>query len=57
VVRELDKNLSVFRFFSAKDRDVLVKEEPWAFEGSTLLVKRLKGIEQLLELTFWETRF
>ncbi|KAJ8433402.1 hypothetical protein Cgig2_029589 [Carnegiea gigantea] len=51
VARELNKNLSVFQFFSPKDRDMVVEEGPWAFEGSALLVKRWKGTEQLSKLT------
>ena len=38
VIRDLDANLFVFQFFSAADRNFVLNEGPWAFDGSILLL-------------------
>ena len=57
VVKELDKNLFLFQFFSGKDKDFALNEGPWAFDGHLLILKEWRGTEQLSEITFDKARF
>ena len=52
VAREMDENLFLFQFFSKKDKDYVLKEGPWAFDGHLLLLKEWTGLEQLSEIKF-----
>ncbi|KAJ8420259.1 hypothetical protein Cgig2_008581 [Carnegiea gigantea] len=45
VIRDLDSNLFTFQFFSAADRDFVLNEGPWAFDGCILLLKQMTGLE------------
>ncbi|KAJ8444151.1 hypothetical protein Cgig2_030971 [Carnegiea gigantea] len=51
-VREMDENVFLFQFFSKKDKDYVLKEGPWAFDGHVLLLKEWTGLEQLSEIKF-----
>ncbi|KAJ8441719.1 LOW QUALITY PROTEIN: hypothetical protein Cgig2_019106 [Carnegiea gigantea] len=57
VVKEPDKNLFIFQFFSGKDKDFSLNEGPWAFDGHLLILKEWRGTEQLSEITFDKSRF
>ena len=37
--REVDKNLFSFQLFSKADRDFVINDGPWVFEGYSLLTK------------------
>ena len=39
VIKEVDKNLFSFQFFSAVDVEFALNGGPWAFNGCTLLLK------------------
>jgi len=39
IVCEMDENLFLFRFFSKKDKDYVLKEGTWAFDRYILLLK------------------
>jgi len=39
VIRDLDKNLFVFQFFYKKNKEFVLKEGTWTFDGCLLLVK------------------
>lgn len=50
VIRELDKNLFVFQFFSKNDRELVLNDGPSAFNGSILLLKEWTGLEQVSQM-------
>ncbi|KAJ8446848.1 hypothetical protein Cgig2_016158 [Carnegiea gigantea] len=52
VIRDLDSNLFAFQFFAASDRDYVLNEGPWAFDGSLLLLKQMTGLEVPVEVEF-----
>ncbi|KAJ8438690.1 hypothetical protein Cgig2_011873 [Carnegiea gigantea] len=52
VIKELDWNLCIIQFFSKADRDFVLNERPWVFDGNTLLFKKL--IEVVFKtLRYW----
>ncbi|KAL8469417.1 hypothetical protein ACS0TY_032306 [Phlomoides rotata] len=58
VVREWGNNLLIFTFADEKDRDWVVRNQPWNFNGNLFVVKPLSGSEQPLTVTistgsFW----
>jgi len=57
VIRETDPNLFPFQFFSKKDKEYVLKEGPWAFDGHIPLVQEWTGLEQFSEIKFDVTRF
>ena len=57
IIRELDSNLFAFQFFAAADRDYVLNEGPWAFDGSLLLLKQMTGLEVPSEVVFSIARF
>ncbi|KAJ8450416.1 hypothetical protein Cgig2_002101 [Carnegiea gigantea] len=57
VIRELDSNLFAFQFFAAANKDYVLNEGPWAFDGSLLLLKRMTGLEVSSEVVFSTARF
>jgi len=57
VIRDLASNLFVFQFFSEADKNFVLNEGPWAFDGHLLLLRPWTGLEQPSELTFSVARF
>ncbi|KAJ8453215.1 LOW QUALITY PROTEIN: hypothetical protein Cgig2_008099 [Carnegiea gigantea] len=57
IIRELDKNLFVFQFFSAADKAYVLNKGPWAFDGNILLLRELTRLEQPSEVEFTKARF
>jgi len=57
VIHDLDTNLVAFQFFSEFDRDFILNEGPWAFDGCILLLKQMTGVEVLSEVSFSTARF
>ncbi|KAJ8435105.1 hypothetical protein Cgig2_001980 [Carnegiea gigantea] len=57
IIRELDKNLFSFQFFSSVDKEHVLNEGPWAFDGHLLLLKEITGLEQPTDVEFDTTRF
>ena len=57
IIKALDWNLFLFQFFAMTDKDYVVNEGPWAFNGSILLLKELTGLEQPSEVVFTKARF
>lgn len=57
MIRDLDSNVIVFQFFAAADRDYVLNEGPWAFNGSILLLKQMTGLEVPYEMGFSMARF
>ena len=45
IIKELDRNMFIFQFFSKADKDTVLNDGPWAFDGHTLLLKELTGFE------------
>ncbi|KAJ8421787.1 LOW QUALITY PROTEIN: hypothetical protein Cgig2_018412 [Carnegiea gigantea] len=56
IIRDLDRNLFAFQFFSSADRDYALNEGPWAFDGNILMLKSITGYEQPLEVQFTHAR-
>ncbi|KAJ8442161.1 hypothetical protein Cgig2_015502 [Carnegiea gigantea] len=52
VIKDLECNLFAFQFFSAADKDFVLNEGPWAFDGCILVLKDIDGSEQPLEVVF-----
>ncbi|KAL8461913.1 hypothetical protein ACS0TY_033112 [Phlomoides rotata] len=48
VVHEWGNNLLIFTFADEKDRDWVVRNQPWNFNGNLFVVKPLSGSEQPL---------
>jgi len=57
VVKDLDNNMFSFQFFSTVDRDYVLNEGPWSFDGSILLLKQVTGSEQIADIKFDSARF
>ena len=56
-MRDLDKNLFSFQFFSSADKEFVLNERPWAFDGHLLLLKEIIGVEQPTDVSFDKVRF
>ncbi|KAJ8422351.1 hypothetical protein Cgig2_014892 [Carnegiea gigantea] len=54
---DVDKNLFAFQFFSAVDKDFVLNEGPWAFDGNILLLRPITGFKQSSEVQFTNARF
>ncbi|KAJ1420313.1 Zinc knuckle CX2CX4HX4C [Sesbania bispinosa] len=57
-IHDIGRNLFSFRFFSAKDRDFVLKESPWNFDRSLVVLKEMNpnknpNEEDLKEALFW----
>ncbi|KAJ8437316.1 hypothetical protein Cgig2_015047 [Carnegiea gigantea] len=52
VIRDLDSNLFVFQFFNHADKEYVLNEGPWAFDGHILLLKQMSGLEIPSEVVF-----
>ena len=57
VIKELDRNLFLFQFFLKKDKDFVMEEGPWAFDGHLLITKEWTGTAQLSDIAFTTSRF
>jgi len=57
VVRNLDSNLFAFQSSSLADKEYVLNEGPWSFDGYILLLKQMKGMEVLSSITFSMARF
>ncbi|KAJ8430039.1 hypothetical protein Cgig2_014199 [Carnegiea gigantea] len=57
LIKELDRNLFLFQFFSKADKDSVLNDSPWAFDGHTLLLKELTGFEKYSNVVFDMARF
>ena len=57
VIRDLDSNLFAFQFFTEADRDYVLNEGRWAFDGCILLLKQMTGLEVPSEVIFSIARF
>ncbi|KAJ8426626.1 hypothetical protein Cgig2_016069 [Carnegiea gigantea] len=57
VMRDLDSNLFIFQFFFAADRDFVLNEGPWAFDGYILLLKQITRLEVPSEVEFRSGHF
>ncbi|KAJ8446368.1 hypothetical protein Cgig2_019261 [Carnegiea gigantea] len=57
VIHDLDVNLFSFQFFRVADKEYVLNEGPWAFDGHTLLLKLMTGLEILSEVQFTKARF
>ncbi|KAJ8451421.1 hypothetical protein Cgig2_017812 [Carnegiea gigantea] len=56
IIRDLNKNLFAFQFFSTADKDFVLNEGPWAFDGNILLLTTIAGFEQPSEVQFTNAR-
>ncbi|KAL8473873.1 hypothetical protein ACS0TY_030652 [Phlomoides rotata] len=57
-VRDWGKGLLIFSFENREDRDWVIKNQPWHFDGHLFVVKILFGIEQpstiqITSVSFW----
>ncbi|KAJ8449479.1 LOW QUALITY PROTEIN: hypothetical protein Cgig2_002276 [Carnegiea gigantea] len=57
VIKEVDKNLFSFQYFATVDMEFASNKGPWAFDGCTVLLKRITRMEQLSEITLDTARF
>ncbi|KAL2903860.1 hypothetical protein RDABS01_002570 [Bienertia sinuspersici] len=57
VVREIEDNIFVFQFFLWADREKVLEQGPWLFDGKLLLLKEVKKGEQPAEMAFNIVRF
>lgn len=57
IIWDLDKNLFAFQFVSHADKNFVLNEGPWAFDGNILLLKKLTRLEQPSEIQFRNARF
>jgi len=57
VIRELEKKLVLLQFFSNKDKDFVLQEGPWSFDGYILLLNEWTGHEQLSDIEFYHAQF
>jgi len=55
--RDLDDNLFSFQFFVSTDKEFVLNEGPWAFDGKILLLKEIIGLEVPSEVEFRTARF
>ncbi|XP_057444409.1 uncharacterized protein LOC130736614 [Lotus japonicus] len=49
-VVDLGKNLYSFRFSSTRDRDLILKGQPWTFDGLVIALQKVSGDEQPSEI-------
>ncbi|KAL2892471.1 Terminase large subunit [Bienertia sinuspersici] len=57
VVREIDRNIFIFQFFSMVDKIKVLEGGPWSFGGAPLLLKTVEEGVQPSEITFDSIRF
>lgn len=57
VVRELDKNIFIFQFFSMMDKIKVMDGGPWSFRGYPLLLQQIEEGIQPSEIVFTKVRF
>ncbi|KAL2895154.1 hypothetical protein RDABS01_011063 [Bienertia sinuspersici] len=57
VVREIENNIFVFQFFSKGDREKVMDQGSWSFDGKLLLLKDVKRGEQPAKMSFNMARF
>lgn len=57
VMTDLDQNLFALQFFSIGDKEYVLEEGPWAFDGHILLLKELDPNVQPSKIEFNTTRF
>jgi len=57
VIKDLDSNLFSFQFFFVVDRDYVLSEVAWSFDGAILLLKQITWSEQPADITFDSARF
>ena len=57
VIRDLDTNLFTLQFFSMANRDMVLHDGPWSFDGKLLLCREVTGLEQPSEVKFDTTHF
>ncbi|KAK6125828.1 hypothetical protein DH2020_040424 [Rehmannia glutinosa] len=55
--REWGKNLFLFSFADTRDRDWVLKNQPWHFEGFLFAIKPISGTEQPSTLNITESSF
>ncbi|KAL2920989.1 hypothetical protein RDABS01_012480 [Bienertia sinuspersici] len=51
-VRMIESNLFIFKFASIADKERVVQRCPWFFDNQLLLMKEVKGEEQIAEIRF-----
>ncbi|KAL2899415.1 hypothetical protein RDABS01_024497 [Bienertia sinuspersici] len=54
-VRMVETNLFAFQFSSSRDKDLVKNGMPWFFDNQLLLLKEVRGDEQLSEITFYQS--
>ncbi|KAJ8448891.1 hypothetical protein Cgig2_030747 [Carnegiea gigantea] len=57
VMRDLETNLFAFQFFSMADKDYVLNEGPWAFDGHILLLKQMTSMEIPSDVEFKTAHF
>lgn len=57
VVREIENSIFMFQFFSMLDKQKVLDNGPWSFDGSPLLLKEVDYEMQPSEITFDSIRF
>jgi len=57
VVNDLARNLFSFQFFSQADKDAVLNDGRWAFDGNLLLLQQMDGNKQPSEIEFSVARF
>ncbi|KAJ8452677.1 hypothetical protein Cgig2_005013 [Carnegiea gigantea] len=57
VIRDPDTNLFAFQFFSAADKDFVLNQGPWDFNGGILLLQQMTNLEVPSEVEFCIARF
>ncbi|KAJ8444400.1 hypothetical protein Cgig2_026604 [Carnegiea gigantea] len=57
VIGDLDTNLFAFQFFSMTDKDIVLNDGPWSFDGKLLLLRGVIGLEQASKMKFETTHF
>ncbi|KAJ8426113.1 hypothetical protein Cgig2_031780 [Carnegiea gigantea] len=45
VIKEIEKNVFAFQFFSRYDKEFVMNEGSWAFDGCILLLKQMAGVD------------
>jgi len=45
VIRDLDTNLFAVQFFSMADKNMVLNDGPWSFDGKLLLLQEVTGLE------------
>ncbi|KAJ8425990.1 hypothetical protein Cgig2_007804 [Carnegiea gigantea] len=57
VIKEHDRNLFIFQFSCKADKEAVLNEGPWAFDGHTLPLKEVTGLERYSEVSSDTARF